>query len=56
MSLRDEVAKIIETENSYGYYAPDRTKELADFILALIDEYNQDKCYLCKHPNERETY
>jgi len=41
MSLRDEVAKIIETENSYGYYAPDRAKELADFILALIDEHNQ---------------
>ena len=37
MSLRDEIAKIIEEENAYGYYAPDRAEELADQILALLE-------------------
>lgn len=31
-------------------------REWADRVLALIDEHNQDKCYVCKHPTERETW
>ncbi len=35
--LIEEIARIIETENAYGYYAPDRAVELADSILSLLD-------------------
>ena len=35
MELREEIARIIETENAYGYYARHRALELADSILSL---------------------
>jgi len=37
--FRGEIARIIETENAYGYYAHDRAVELADKILDIpIDD------------------
>lgn len=33
--LREEMARVIETENAYGYYAHHRALELAESILSI---------------------
>jgi predicted RNA-binding Zn-ribbon protein involved in translation (DUF1610 family) len=48
--MRDKIAKLIETENAYGYYAHDRAEELADQILSLI---NAERC-VWTYDDERE--
>lgn len=35
MSLREQIAKIVENQNAYGYYDHERALELADAILDL---------------------
>jgi hypothetical protein len=43
--MQEKIAKLIETENAYGYYAHDRAEELADQILSLI---NAERCVWTK--------
>ena len=56
--MKEEIAKIIASVYSDRDDPPVLQKDLdaAQNILDILDLKQQDACYLCKHPSERETY